>query len=419
MVLLTKRTSEGSNYVKYKMYHYDSMVKAGYIVVYDNGNWKAYNVDNKEISCGIDADTTEAFNSAKVALQNYLNETKVIWFNFGWFSSLSTIINGIHKEFGNKIKVLGTSPITSITYKELLDIYDSEPDHYISPQEYVDFALDMCKKHNVSIFFPKKYMQHIASSKQRFAKIGVKVVCERSDVIELINSKQQTYQVVGEQLQELVPTYKVVGSLYEFKLAYNEIQAISQDNKVVIKYDVDEGASSFRVIDDGAFDCNNLKHKHENTLSSSEAFKIIESLEESGKFKPLIIIEYLDDPEISVDCYMSKSHGLQTIVRLKKTSRIKQIVADGELYNEVREYCRKIQKLFKLKTIFNIQFRYVEGKLKLLEINTRMSGGIHIAYPIEVFMPNLLIGEELGLDVHTNNSRNALISQYETPILIE
>lgn len=407
------------NSTKYRICYKNTGITAGFLTIYDNTEWKIESVTGKVIKRDKDSLIEEIFRKSDWELAKYLDQVKIIWFNGEWFSSIASVMNGIKSEFGDKIELLGSSHTKQTTYRNVVDSFILEPGYQSTVESYVDFALNVCKLHYVDVFIPKRNVAAIAREAGKFRKLGTTVICEDPKIYTSIKSKKSVYERIVNSMPELVPSYEVITSYSEFEKAYNRIKGVSLNGKVVIKYDIDEGASSFRVIDNSAFGYGNLSRKHENILSEQEAFNIIQDADNVGKLKPLIVMEFMDDPEISVDCYKTGVGVLETLVRVKKSSRMKEILSSGELYDKIVDYCARIQKMFGLKQIFNVQFRWVNGELKLLEINARMSGGMHLGQPLKINIPNRLIGETLGLNVKPSECRHSIVSQYEYPILVD
>lgn len=343
---------------------------------------------------------------------------KVVWFSGVWFSSVAFIIKSMKETFGNNICIMCSAPTDEITYKNIGDAFLVEESTYSNASEYIDWTLDFCEQYKVDVFFPRFYLTQISSRIQDYEMIGTKVICEGANITNLSKSKKAMYDFIGRYIPGLIPEYYIVNDYISFSTKVKHF-IDGKQGKAVMKYDNDEGANSFRVIDDSAFGWENLRKTHENVLSYNDANLIVADACKNNKLKPLMVMEYMDGPEISVDCYNSILYGFITIPRIKKRSRIKEIIADGELYEAVRNYCEQINDLLQCKNIFNIQFRWVNGELKLLEINTRISGGIHLSYPIGVMLTEIMIAETTGMRVPEFSMKDALVSQYETPVIVK
>jgi hypothetical protein len=95
-------------------------------------------------------------------------------------------------------------------------------------------------------------------------------------------------------------------------------------------------------------------------------------------FRPQIIMTELPGVERSVDCLAINGELVRAIIR-KKLSSKKQLI---EKNDAVENFVRIIAQRFCLNGLFNVQFREDSaGTNFLLEINPRMSGGIHYTFP--------------------------------------
>jgi carbamoylphosphate synthase large subunit len=100
-------------------------------------------------------------------------------------------------------------------------------------------------------------------------------------------------------------------------------------------------------------------------------------LMEMGSFRTMLLMEYLDGREYSVDCVGDQGRLVTAVVRRKSSGpgagqRIDQRA-------DILEATAQLCSVHGLNGIFNVQFRESGGKPRLLEINPRMSGGIGMA----------------------------------------
>ena len=75
----------------------------------------------------------------------------------------------------------------------------------------------------------------------------------------MLDDKQYTYEYFKTKLPEIIPETRVAQSLDEFCLHYNELSKIAI--RVCYKLIEDEGARSFRVIDNSIESLNGLLNK--------------------------------------------------------------------------------------------------------------------------------------------------------------
>ncbi|WP_144512266.1 ATP-grasp domain-containing protein [Bacillus sp. FJAT-22090] len=316
-----------------------------------------------------------------------------IWFN-RWFSTVAHYMDMIRNNPDQQQFVIyGTHPNPDTVYFKNCDISGPEPD--ICGEEYIQFCLDYCIQNNIHIFVPRKENVLISQHLDKFEKIGVKVlVCPKSNLMRLMDDKAAFYRALENKEQEghiivQVPAYQIVTTANSFKHAY---EALSKENTTLcIKPIVGEGASGFRIIDDTV---DTVPFLFSTAASQRISYETVyKTLSSQEHFPELMVIEYLDGYEYSIDCLADSDGGLlAAIPRKKGQGRIQEIVYNEELIR----IAEKMAEHFKIPYVFNIQIRYKDGVPKLLEINPRMSGGLHISCLTDINIPYYAVKLLLG-----------------------
>lgn len=305
-----------------------------------------------------------------------------VWFN-RWFSTVSHYIQMIRDNPDKQAFVIyGTHPNQDSVYLKDCDVSGTEPD--ISGEEYIQFCLDYCRMNKIDVFIPRKENVLIAKCLSNFKEIGVRVlVCPDSNLMELMDNKvamyrslEQNYVEAGAVSERIVdiPVYRIVNNAVDFKKAYKELTEQTNGDKLCIKPIIGEGANGFRIIDDQADTIPFLFNSAASQIISFEtAFRI---LRQQKRFDDLMVLEYLNGYEYSIDCLAGEDGTLYAIIPRKKgQGRIRAI----EFNEELITIAEKFAKVYKIPFVYNIQVRYKNGVPKLLEINPRMSGGLHIS----------------------------------------
>ncbi|MCM3569561.1 ATP-grasp domain-containing protein [Neobacillus mesonae] len=308
-----------------------------------------------------------------------------IWFN-RWFTTVLHYMEMIrNNEDQRKFIIYGSHPNRDALYLQYCDFAFEEPE--ITGDKYVDFCLDFCKTHGIEIFVPR--MENVLISKRvaEFEAIGVKVlVCPDPVLMEMMDNKAVTYQELlkneGGSIFP-IPDYIVVNDVAGFKQAYAALK--DKGHKVCFKPVIGEGANGFRVIKDEMDSIEQLfRHGTSFRIPFHYACDI---LGQQDTFPDLMVMEYLDGREYSIDCVSSKDQLYAAIPRMKGDGRVRELVDHRELIQLAHEFHRK----YKIPYVFNIQVKYNNGIPKLLEINPRMSGGMHISCLSGINMPYLAI----------------------------
>jgi biotin carboxylase len=338
-----------------------------------------------------------------------------IWFN-RWFTTVSHYIDMIrYNEDNRKFIIYGTHPNKDALYLQNCDYAFVEPD--ISGEEYIAFCLDFCRKHGIDIFIPRKENVLISNKLAEFEALGVKVlVCPDSRLMEIMDNKAETYQLLSNGAANFViPEYYVVNTVKEFQLAYEKLKA--KGHNVCFKPVIGEGANGFRVISEQIVSIDHFFH---NGIGYRIPFPhACEVLSQQETFPDLMVMEYLEGREYSIDCVSSQENLYAAIPRMKGDGRVRELVEQAELIKLAQDFHQE----FKIPFVFNIQVKCNnDGVPKLLEINPRMSGGMHISCLSGINIPyqaiKILLGEEVEqvkprFGIRASHIEKEMILKYE------
>ncbi|MFK9090617.1 ATP-grasp domain-containing protein [Bacillus salipaludis] len=314
-----------------------------------------------------------------------------IWFN-RWFTTVSHYIDMIRdNEDHRKFIIYGTHPNKDALYLQNCDFAFVEPD--IAGDEYIEFCLEFCERHRIDIFIPRKENVLISKRLTDFDALGVKVlVCPDAALMETMDNKAAAYQTFSNGAPIFfIPDYYVVNNIADFKKAYGQLK--EKGHEVCFKPVIGEGANGFRVIKDKIESVTQL-------FQQGIGYRIpynyaCEILSQQETFPDLMVLEFLDGREYSIDCVSSQAELYAAIPRMKGDGRVRELVESLELI----QLAHKFHQEYKLPYVFNIQVKYNKGVPKLLEINPRMSGGMHVSCLSGVNLPYLavkiLIGEKV------------------------
>lgn len=307
-----------------------------------------------------------------------------IWLNH-WFSTAYHIISLIKRDDPD-FYVIGSNENLKSPIMEVCDAWYQEP--VLHGEDYVRFCLDFCARHEIDVFLPRRGALSISKEKARFQEAGVKVMVEDWDVMERLNHKDQAYRLFQREGIGIVPEHYIVTNAEQFQARYEQLAR--QYGKVCFKFVKDEGGKSYRLIDNDRRGYTALFRKMTTRMPFEAA---MEALSERESFPPVIVMPYLPDEEISVDCLMTAT-GLIAIPRVKDATRIEKIRYDERILS----HCRDLYEKIPLEHPCNIQFKYREGVPYILEVNTRMSGGVQMACVASgINIPNIAVNQLLGI----------------------
>ena len=310
-----------------------------------------------------------------------------VWFNH-WFSTAYHLINLI-RDANPEFKFVGSNKNDYAIYKLACDEWHREPEK-ISDADYVDWCLSFCREHAVDIFVPRRNLTAIALRRDDFNQRGVKVLVGDGHLTKILDDKVATYEFIAAGgLAEIVPPYRIATTFDEFVRACDALK--TSTNRICYKLAADEGALTFRVIDDAIENISALHNMPNMKVTRAAAEKILSRYD----FKiPLLVMPYLSGREISTDC-LTTPQGNIIVPRFKTNHRYSEIKFDDAIIH----VAEKILSLLNFDVPLNIQLRTDAEKLYLLEINPRMSGGLQLScLGAGVNIPDLAISRLLGVN---------------------
>lgn len=288
-----------------------------------------------------------------------------IWFNH-WFSTAYHLIDFMRKGSSENLTFIGSSRNEKSVFILNTDEQYREP-AIEDAKQYIDFCVEFCKEKNIDVFVPRTHLTDIVDYQEQFDKIGVKLFANRNkEQMKIVDNKIKTYDFFKENNLDCIPEVRTAHSIDEFIKFYDELK--TDDIRLCYKLVIDEGARSFRVIDERIETARGLYEAPGMKVSYNTAIKILSSYDFSV---PMLIMPYLSGVEISADCLKTKTGNI-IVPRYKIGGRYSQVKFEKTVMDE----CEKIMELLDFEMPMNIQFRMQGDKLKLLEINPRMSGGL-------------------------------------------
>lgn len=331
-----------------------------------------------------------------------------IWMNH-WFSTAYNIISLIKRDEPD-FCIIGTNEREYPTYRAVCNEFYTEPS--LDEEAYVQYCLTFCKEHAIDVFLPRRRFLAISRHIEEFEALGVKVMVDPYDRILPLNRKTEAYAQFADCPELKIPEYRIVTNAAEFEDAVKSLSECWE--RVCFKFERDEGGKSFRLIDNTPKGYHALFKKQSATRMSFDA--ALEALSEVESFPPVIVMPYLPDDELSVDC-LNTAYGLIMIPRIKNPTRT-ELVAFPE---DILEMCRAFHKRCPLEMPFNIQFKYLNGIPYFLEVNTRMSGGIQMACAAaSVNIPNIAVNKLLGIEKPWKiQTEERYVTHAETPIVFQ
>ena len=313
-----------------------------------------------------------------------------IWFN-KTFSSVGAAIRLIREaDHANDYQVVCSS--TNSHAPAFLAAHESavEPSG-LKGQNYLTWCLDFCLTHRIGIFIPGKEASLISAERAQFEAQGTRVLCTASqEMLNLLHDKARFYQSVNCSTPPAA--FRVVETAAEFDAAYRDLR--KDHSKLCIKPSVSVYGLGFRVLDEERSSAQLLIEGVQYHIGLEDLQRGFAAME---KFRPMLVMEYLNGHEFSVDCVGDNGRLVCAVPRKKPL-----LAGQGQLIDlrdDILESTRQLTQTYGLNGVFNVQFREGQNGLGLLEINPRMSGGIAMACLAGPNLPYLaLAGFDRGFE---------------------
>jgi len=293
-----------------------------------------------------------------------------VWFN-RTFSSVYTamrLIREADRERRYHLIYTGTSPVPA---GQAAHQFELEPTG-LKGEDYVAWCLAFCHQHDVGIFVPGKEARLISAARQRFIDAGTRVLAvAQAEALQLLHDKARFYASVD--CAAAPPPHSIaVNSVAQFDAAYAELRALYP--KLCIKPSESVYGLGFSVIDEQRSCAELLLAGAQYTIGLAD---LRGGLAQLPEFRTMLVMEYLEGHEYSVDCVGDDGRLVCAVPRKKPLSAgVGQTIA---LHPEILKACADLAQTYGLNGVFNVQFRETGCVARLLEINPRMSGGIGMA----------------------------------------
>lgn len=299
-----------------------------------------------------------------------------------------------------KFKIITTDINNDVVGKYMSDAFYKVPPPELQ-EEYINSLRDIIEKENVKVILPQttRELFVLAKYKDKFSKIGVKIVVSDYRVIEEANDKFLLLEK-SKSIGIPYPLYYLTKSEEEFISAVKSLGYPKQ--KVVVKPRVSNGMRGLRIITEDLWNVERfINEKPEGIEVSLESLlRILKN----GRWPELLVTEYLEGPEYTVDLFRNKE-GILAIPRLRKQIRSGiTFEAQVALRQDLIEYSRKLAEALGLEYCFGFQFKLShDGVPKILECNPRVQGTMVVSAFAGFNMIYYAVKEALGFHVDIYN----------------
>lgn len=322
-----------------------------------------------------------------------------IWFN-RTYATNSHIITMLRANPDDRpVHAIGTHTDPDSPVLAACDEAYPEPSAQCMAADYVGWALDFAREHRVDVFVPRLAMAEVADARDRFAALGVTLLCPSGDTVRLFEDKIAAYRAAAA-LGLPVPPHQLVTDAAGLLVAYEQLREVAKI--VCIKPVQGTGGDGFRILSTDAPDVAELLGSARAIVDLGRACAALEAGSAAGGVPPrLLAMPFLPGPEISVDALADRDgHTLAALGR-DRTRRRMLIVDDVP----ARQVAETLNLAHRVAYLSNTQVRYWQGpgddepRPYLLELNTRISGGLFQTALTGVNLPWAAVRLALGEDV--------------------
>jgi carbamoylphosphate synthase large subunit len=294
-----------------------------------------------------------------------------VWFN-RTFSSVYSAISLIREaDVDGRFHLIYSNANPHATAARVAHAFHTEPTG-LDAAAYIDWCLNFCRAQRVDIFIPGKASTALAGLHARFAAIGTRILSTAAqESLELIHDKARFYAATdlpGAPVAEFRP----FRTLAQFDAGHAGLRP--KHAKLCVKPSNSVFGLGFAILDEERSSAALLIAGAEYHVGLEDFRRGVGEL---GEFRTMLLMEYLDGHEYSVDCVGDQGNLVCAIARKKPMK-----AGHGQLIDmreDIMEATARLARTHGLNGVFNVQFREGGGKLRLLEINPRMSGGIGMA----------------------------------------
>lgn len=287
------------------------------------------------------------------------------------------------------LNIIGTDITRDTSGKHLVDIFYEVPP--VSNPLYGDVVFGIIKKHNVRFIFhgSEPELKFLSENREILNHMGVFHPMNSKELITLCMNKFNTY----EKLQSLgiqVPRYTKISGLEDVaKIDYYP---------VVLKLNTASGGSAHVYV----------------AVDREEATLLCQYMLKRGL--DIVAQEYIDSPDqeytigvnsdnqgnimgsIAVQRYLT--NALSTKIKIRDKGNIYVIssgISQGKIgyFPELQKQAENIAKFINSRGPLNIQCRFLNGQLMLMEINPRLSGTTSLRAMAGYNEPEMMINHYL------------------------
>ena len=337
-----------------------------------------------------------------------------VWFN-KMFSSVAAAIRLIREaDTSREYHILCTHTKAFSPVFLAADESAIEPNK-LTGKAYLEWCLEFCREQQISIFVPGKEAGLIDTHKDQFAAQGTRILSVADQAtLELLNDKAAFYHHVKLPLAPPAE-FTQFENVEQFETAYADLR--ERHPILCVKPAISVYGLGFSVLNEARSSAQLLMEGVQYQMGVEDFRRGIATM---GNFRSMLLMEYLDGHEYSVDCLADNGRLICAVPRKKSL-----LVGHGQtidIREDIQTCAAELAQQYNLNGIFNAQFREGRNGLRLLEINARMSGGIGMACLAGANLPYLmLVGFDRGYEgLEIPALKNGIrVTEMSQPVILE
>lgn len=317
-----------------------------------------------------------------------------IWFNRAYGTTCHTIAMLRDNPQRRPVHVLATHSDADSPVLAVADESFAEP---ARDDDYVAWALEFAGRHRVDVLVPRERMADLAAARSEFAALGTTLACPDEQTVRLFADKAAAYAAAAG-LGLPVPPHHVVAGSGALRDAYDDLAPLSR--WVCVKPLHGVGGAGYRRLSREPMTFADFSG---TPRARADLDAYCRALDATEDVPPLLVMPYLDGPEVSVDALATPAgEPLAAIGRRHGSDGRRRVLVDDE---DARVVAEGLIRAHGVGYLSNTQVRYWRApgddaaRPYLLELNTRAAGGLFQTRLAGVNLPWEAVRVALGEDV--------------------
>lgn len=308
------------------------------------------------------------------------------------------IIKCLRNNGERDIRIIGVDMSEHVGARGLVDKFYKIP--AANDDGFIDYILSICGEERVQVVLPivTRELMKFARNRDVFLKISTKVNVMEPQTLEVVNNKARLLSAMCK-LGLHTPDFCVVHSLEELVEACKSLGY--PQKPICVKGAVGNGSRGVRILDASISQYDLFFNGKPNSLYISYD-ELIRTLAERPEIPEMLVMEYLDGTEYSVDMLADNGKKLYAVSR-RGLSVVMSNMMSLEVDNnrEVLELCRRTAEELRMDGNFGFDLLYSKKDKcpYIIEVNPRLTGGIVACAAAGANLPYLgvkrLLGESL------------------------